>query len=1232
MRIAQLLIIFYLGSSLSLCSEKTLLPMNTGTKQIAALATAGSIIAAAGAYGVSKKSSRIKALHTLSPKVVRMLSFLALAGGSSLSIAAAAFLVRNKQLARQKIPQTKETEAPKTKEPSTLDTHKMASLETEEVDSTLSPDEEDLGEKKIRLMELIKKTSGSKYILHRTGLISDSPEKDLYLMHIPKTQNAPLIRHYAEYYYKDPTHAIIIFKVVLYSSTQATPEITFFIVLEDPLASLSTIIESPLSFLRQVQNSSRFNQIAGSELMPQEIFISNAFYASYKNGALAFIEPLQKPEWGSKHEPDLDQAEQAAQGSTKDSSHSLSNQIAPWDLESSTSEESYFRKTLVQLREIAREKENYFLNCIREIPDDHYDTITKLKPIPPELLAKSSSILTDYIESPEEYSYILKNCTHYIEHFAQEGEYCFLKTLLCDSKGIPHKTIINIIHNTSSNLLHNHYDQRTRTLFHMFIEYRNAGEYQDVFSATQYKNHPFSVSSLQIYNNELHESISFQFNGAPNSKEIRVAHMFKTSDRQIFTKTIRRKGNSFTPEANPEYIIDAVIQTQNDAHAYYKTRIEVYRYNDKDCTQPNTVEIILPPSLKYTSILHQKTRLWTHTITRISGDKHTCSWSSQLAFQKSSPSHIVAKIIDGITQSRDVISPTPVAIASKILNYMPRALPSLPLGAGFVSKIALNDLSAMYTSFQNIYAAIHTQENTARLQAQNILDSYLTENEQVSLLLNAPYISSLIAQESAKISLNPLYNEVLITLIKSLENCGINSKLSTHHYSQQALTFYERHAHRLAIPKMTSSKPQTLLESIMEAFEKISTFWQRIPTKQRTSFVSGIHAFCSNPHALYLAQKYIPLPEYFALQELPSHEASELETILLKFINTCRPEVQKILKPYLEVLQKVATNKPVEYSKIPYNLLLEIIHSYVSATTEKFPSILNMLRKSPHSLNDYTTQELPAVAKIEPSIHTCITTAISILMVHPIQIAFFMYRQLLKKSTISHDTELLELITSLFKHVIESLQKKSFKEMLSSISDTSTHLNQVVEKHTKHFTDVLAIDESASNSSLQQADIIKKKIYCLFIEKIYDALKPKDTSSPLHTFLRCRKESIIKVIKENSLTAYCSNIIKTFIIYLETQAKSSINNRLTLCTLQPAGFIMGQFIKSQIPLITQKIPEKKDKTCMKEVFESMIPLYNACIPLINYCIKQIEKVANTLPIKALEELIQITQDILWYFS
>jgi len=1204
--------------------------MNTTTKQPMPT-TRESLSTLVENTGLARQKLRLATIVKRYPKIIKTLSTLTIAGGSVLSIAGAAFLLRNK------IAHIKMTATQKPKE--VISKH----LSPQETDETQA-EKEDLNGKKTRLMSLIKTIPPASYMLHRTGNITTEERIYHACTPIKKKKDAT---HYTEYYYQDLAKKTLILKVNISEHQTTDPIITWFIIHENFSQDLNSILSKKKSFLRQTDNASRFKQTPEEGLMPEEIFIANEFYATYTNGILTEIVSLNQSndelEAPSPHslstEMLSDNSVLAAEGSSEPSAASTEFQ-APWDPESSTPTDSYFKLRWEQLKEISLQTANNFIELIKNTSDNDYQTITPLHQINESMLSIDSHILKAYIQSPEEFLHIFNDCTHYTEEYAAYQDYLLLKTSLCNSAGFPYKTIINIIQNNNSDFVNNHTQGRTRTIFNMFLEYRTAHEYEDLLSCTYTSKTNISISSLTMMHPTLHEKMNITFDSNPKPLSVRSIRITQSVETHLFMKTLLRRGDSITPEKTTEFVTHVVIQNKNPINGQYHTAYdEGYQVNGQD-NSLNTVEITIPHLLIYRSILGKK-RLWRNAMMLNFGVKSTCTWTSTIPFKKSTNAELTEKILHAIQNPAQILSPQPVSIASKLLNYMPQTLPPLPTGASLASKIALNDLSDMYKSFQKIYTLINKRDNNARLQAENILNLHLTENEQVSLLINASIISSELTKKLTSGHLSEAQSNVLATFITSIETFNQQEKKSVDGFPVRLFDLYQKQKSRMARHKPAPYPEKTLSDLIVAMIERITLIWHAIPIKDRTAFFDSLTTCYQNlkireltNNCAMLLQNYIPLEEYINIYKCSPEKASQMNATLATCLEECSQETKQIFAPYQEALRQRSDNLPYDSKNIVYNPLLDLIHVYMRITRPSLRSISHIIEQYPAEIATFTTRSLPDIPLEPTTIQDSIPQAFVVHIIQVIHFEFLSYCVSLESRGKENEKALLAIIKPALENMLESIYTQSLKESLAAIAHFSECFDAFINENAEQISLICDHYQHKGNlhSKEKSTEQLKQDIYCLIVEQLYNILKPQHTNSVVDTFLNCRKKSLIQAIKANQLTNYLTKTINTCLTYTTEYTNSSHSNGIILCTLQPAGLILTQSALVTINTIVKNIKDKKNKKAMKDFLVSLIPVYNACVPLINYYIKLIERVANTLSIQFLEDLMDIVQNILWYFS
>ncbi|MEI7580355.1 MAG: hypothetical protein WCJ17_01010 [bacterium] len=288
-------------------------------------------------------------------------------------------------------------------------------------------------------------------------------------------------------------------------------------------------------------------------------------------------------------------------------------------------------------------------------------------------------------------------------------------------------------------------------------------------------------------------------------------------------------------------------------------------FNQNSGADLKEIDLPLTRYLRYKRTFNPKKNTWTHSITRTFGDKSPlCSWTSPTAFQVIRPEILAAKILDSIRSPS--LSPTSkkLEIASKILQFMPSTLPPLPTSASLVLRSVLKNVSDMYKSFQKIYTDISIHRNDKQAQVKQILDSLLDDKEQLSLILHAPAVLSILSKQPTSETLPDAPKQRLVALIESLRSfTKINSTTSN---TKAILTLYQTHKHRIKKTACTKAPQRSFADSLNEAAAKLTMQWNNIKPSYRTSLLTQLNAIFTDPKAKTLAS-----PDQKALADYFTH-------------------------------------------------------------------------------------------------------------------------------------------------------------------------------------------------------------------------------------------------------------------------------------------------------------------------------------------------------------------------
>jgi hypothetical protein len=676
---------------------------------------------------------------------------------------------------------------------------------------------------------------------------------------------------------------------------------------------------------------------------------------------------------------------------------------------------------------------------------------------------------------------------------------------------------------------------------------------------------------------------------------------------------------------------EATAITQAQTHTWRVDTTDWFNKNSGAGLQK--IDLPLTNYLRYQRTFNSKKNTWTHSITETFGDNTPLfSWTSSTAFQVIKPEILAAKILDSIRSPS--LSPTSkkLEIASKILQFMPSTLPPLPTSASFVLGRVLKNVSDMYKSFQKIYTDISIHRNDMQAQVKQILDSQLDDKEQLSLILHAPVVLSLLSEEITSETLHDTPHQRLAALMASLRSLTTIGRTTSD--SEAMLTLYQKHKHLMAKPTRTEAPQRSFVDLLNEATAKLTMQWNNIKPSYRTSLLTQLNAIFTDPQAQELARTYIQPSEYISLYRLPNHEAQLMYTRLIEKMTSFPLELQKILAPYRAALRGIAANQT---AFIPYNPLLELIHSYHSRPTGA-KTLLSLLQETPTSpdqkaFEDYFKNALPKESGTLPTWQTLTQAALEVYVRTPLKIAFQEYCFSFY-STTDTEKELLPLLEPLFAHLLRCTQSNSLAEFIASATSLIESFNKTIADNADRFYEILPpeLKEAIAMNESNRLQEIKNHCYCIVAETIHAALKPQDDRSGVSIFLNERKDSIIRAIQSNQLTEYILDKIDICTTYLKTKNTSKQNNGLVLCTLQNFGFIKTPIAKAFISKIMRNISNEQTKTSMQVLKKHLIPLYNECVPIINHFIKIIEGRAQQLPITDMQEFMSVVQDALWYFN
>ena len=571
---------------------------------------------------------------------------------------------------------------------------------------------------------------------------------------------------------------------------------------------------------------------------------------------------------------------------------------------------------------------------------------------------------------------------------------------------------------------------------------------------------------------------------------------------------------------------------------------------------------------------------------------------------------------------------------------MPSTLPPLPTSASFVLGRVLKNVSDMYKSFQKIYTDISIHRNDMQAQVKQILDSQLDDKEQLSLILHAPVVLSLLSEEITSETLHDTPHQRLAALMASLRSLTTIGRTTSD--SEAMLTLYQKHKHLMAKPTRTEAPQRSFVDLLNEATAKLTMQWNNIKPSYRTSLLTQLNAIFTDPEAKILARTYIPLSEYISFYRLSNDEASDMHYRLTKKMKTFTPGLQKILAPYQAALSNIAATGTVSYASIDYNPLLELIHSYHSPLM-RAKTLLDLLQETIASpdqkaLADYFTHALPKASRTLLAWQTLTQAALEVYVRTPLTLAFQTYCRSLHFTT-DIEKELLPLLEPLFAHLLRCTQSHSLAEFIASVTSLIESFNKTIADNADRFYAIFPpkLKEAIAMNESNRLQEIKNHCYCIVAEKIHAALKPQSDRSGLSIFLNERKDSIIRAIQRNQLAEYLLDKIDICTTYLKTKTTSKQSNGLVLCTLQTFGLITTPIAETLIstmliPKIMPQISSEQIKTSSLVLKEHLIPLYNECVPIINHFIKIIEGRAQQLPITDMQEFMSVVQDALWYFN